>query len=211
MGERRVLDREVPSCDYWEIRHGHGRVKILIVITCTKLTQNLRNYFIEYELTKIEINSLYFNKIKCNFNWSYIQFCLIFVFHGTLVLYLYYFIAIIYYIYFLSTSEPYHDIRFNLMAVVPDKRSLYEHKLATLKTNRQIVLETLQQVMVWPGQTQPGMPPPKHLLQCTGKFYHNHIIIWLSKENYSWMNVQVFMQCAFLSVIDLAKADRSVC
>nr|XP_022302279.1 ubiquitin carboxyl-terminal hydrolase BAP1-like isoform X2 [Crassostrea virginica] len=43
-------------------------------------------------------------------------------------------------------GEPYHDIRFNLMAVVPDKRSLYEHKLATLKTNRQIVLETLQQV-----------------------------------------------------------------
>lgn len=42
--------------------------------------------------------------------------------------------------------EPYHDIRYNLMAVVPDKRSLYEHKLATLKTNRQIVLETLQQV-----------------------------------------------------------------
>lgn len=43
-------------------------------------------------------------------------------------------------------GEPYHDIRYNLMAVVPDKRSLYEHKLATLKTNRQIVLETLQQV-----------------------------------------------------------------
>lgn len=134
-----------------------------------------------------------------------------FCFSWNTCLFLYYFIAIKCYIYFLSTSEPYHDIRFNLMAVVPDKRSLYEHKLATLKTNRQIVLETLQQVMVWPGQTQPGMPPPKHLLQCTGKFYHNHIIIWLSKENYSWMNVQVFMQCAFLSVCDLAKADRSVC
>ena len=74
MGERRVLDREVPSCDYWEIRHGHRRVKILIVITCTKLTQNLRNYFIEYELTKIEINSLYFNKIKCNFS-ILLNFC----------------------------------------------------------------------------------------------------------------------------------------
>lgn len=125
--------------------------------------------------------------------------------------YIYIIILQSYSIYILSISEPYHDIRFNLMAVVPDKRSLYEHKLATLKTNRQIVLETLQQVMVWPGQTQPGMPPPKHLLQCTGKYYHNHIIIWLSKENYSWMNVQVFMQCAFLSVFDLAKADRSVC
>lgn len=44
-------------------------------------------------------------------------------------------------------GEPYHDIRYNLMAVVPDKRSLYEHKLATLKTNRQIVLETLQQMV----------------------------------------------------------------
>jgi hypothetical protein len=35
------------------------------------------------------------------------------------------------------------------MAVVPDKCQLYEHKLATLKTNRQIVLETLQQVEVY--------------------------------------------------------------
>lgn len=71
-----------------------------------------------------------------------------FCFSWNTCLFLYYFIAIKCYIYFLSTSEPYHDIRFNLMAVVPDKRSLYEHKLATLKTNRQIVLETLQQVMV---------------------------------------------------------------
>ncbi|KAJ8301689.1 hypothetical protein KUTeg_020676 [Tegillarca granosa] len=46
-------------------------------------------------------------------------------------------------------GEPYHDIRFNLMAVVPDKRQLYEHKLATLKTNRQIVLEALQQVRMY--------------------------------------------------------------
>lgn len=53
--------------------------------------------------------------------------------------------------------EPYHDIRYNLMAVVPDKRSLYEHKLATLKTNRQIVLETLQQVQTYHSRTQLGM------------------------------------------------------
>jgi len=33
------------------------------------------------------------------------------------------------------------------MAVVPDKVSLYEHKLSTLKTNRSIVLEALQQVI----------------------------------------------------------------
>ncbi|GFO23217.1 ubiquitin carboxyl-terminal hydrolase [Plakobranchus ocellatus] len=44
-------------------------------------------------------------------------------------------------------GEPYHDIRFNLMAVVPDKRQLLEHKLMTLKTNRNIVLEALQQVV----------------------------------------------------------------
>lgn len=32
------------------------------------------------------------------------------------------------------------------MAVVPDKVSLYEQKLSTLKTNKNIVLEALQQV-----------------------------------------------------------------
>lgn len=42
--------------------------------------------------------------------------------------------------------EPYHDIRFNLMAVVPDRRIKYESKLDVLKRNRQIVLEALQQV-----------------------------------------------------------------
>ncbi|WAR24971.1 BAP1-like protein [Mya arenaria] len=51
-------------------------------------------------------------------------------------------------------GEPYHDIRFNLMAVVPDKVSLYEHKLSTLKTNRQIVLEALQQMV---KVTSPGI------------------------------------------------------
>ena len=42
--------------------------------------------------------------------------------------------------------EPYHDIRFNLMAVVPDRRVKYESKLEILKRNRQMVLEGLQQV-----------------------------------------------------------------
>lgn len=37
------------------------------------------------------------------------------------------------------------DIRFNLMAVVPDKRLAITHKLNMLKTNRQIVVEALQQ------------------------------------------------------------------
>ena len=44
-------------------------------------------------------------------------------------------------------SAAYHDIRYNLMAVVPDRRLLFEQKLRTLKTNRQIILEALQKVM----------------------------------------------------------------
>ncbi|ELU18321.1 hypothetical protein CAPTEDRAFT_176521, partial [Capitella teleta] len=44
-------------------------------------------------------------------------------------------------------GEPYHDIRFNLMAVVPDRCLQFEQKLKTLKTNRQIVLEALQQMV----------------------------------------------------------------
>uniref|UniRef100_A0A4W4E2B6 ubiquitinyl hydrolase 1 n=1 Tax=Electrophorus electricus TaxID=8005 RepID=A0A4W4E2B6_ELEEL len=45
-----------------------------------------------------------------------------------------------------TAGEPYHDIRFNLMAVVPDRRVKYESRLEILKRNRQIVLEGLQQV-----------------------------------------------------------------
>lgn len=44
-------------------------------------------------------------------------------------------------------GESFHDVRFNLMAVVPDRRIAYEQKLRTLKTNRQIVLEALQQLV----------------------------------------------------------------
>lgn len=39
-----------------------------------------------------------------------------------------------------------HDIRYNLMAVVPDKRVNYLNKLNILKTNRHIVLEALQEI-----------------------------------------------------------------
>lgn len=46
-----------------------------------------------------------------------------------------------------TSGEPYHDIRFNLMAVVPDRRQLLERKLQVLKTNRQIVMEALQQLV----------------------------------------------------------------
>ncbi|RXG70312.1 Ubiquitin carboxyl-terminal hydrolase calypso [Armadillidium vulgare] len=40
-------------------------------------------------------------------------------------------------------GEPYHDIRFNLMAVVPDKITANRQKLYSLKRNRNIVLEAL--------------------------------------------------------------------
>uniref|UniRef100_A0A8C2GES3 Ubiquitin carboxyl-terminal hydrolase n=1 Tax=Cyprinus carpio TaxID=7962 RepID=A0A8C2GES3_CYPCA len=45
-----------------------------------------------------------------------------------------------------TAGEPYHDIRFNLMAVVTDRRIKYESKLEILKRNKQIILEGLQQV-----------------------------------------------------------------
>ncbi|KAG8550461.1 hypothetical protein GDO81_025399 [Engystomops pustulosus] len=46
-----------------------------------------------------------------------------------------------------TAGEPYHDIRFNLMAVVPDRRLKYESRLNILKMNRQTVLEALQQLI----------------------------------------------------------------
>lgn len=47
----------------------------------------------------------------------------------------------------LTAGEQYHDIRFNLMAVVPDRRLAITHKLKMLKTNKQIVMDALQQLM----------------------------------------------------------------
>ncbi|XP_057332903.1 ubiquitin carboxyl-terminal hydrolase calypso [Microplitis mediator] len=47
----------------------------------------------------------------------------------------------------ISTGEQLQDIRFNLMAVVPDRRLAISHKLTMLKTNRQIVVEALQQLV----------------------------------------------------------------
>ncbi|XP_076168821.1 ubiquitin carboxyl-terminal hydrolase calypso isoform X1 [Ptiloglossa arizonensis] len=47
----------------------------------------------------------------------------------------------------MATGEQLQDIRFNLMAVVPDRRLAISHKLTMLKTNRQIVLEALQQLV----------------------------------------------------------------
>uniref|UniRef100_A0A1A7YB47 Ubiquitin carboxyl-terminal hydrolase n=1 Tax=Iconisemion striatum TaxID=60296 RepID=A0A1A7YB47_9TELE len=52
-----------------------------------------------------------------------------------------------------TAGEPYHDIRFNLMAVVPDRRMKYESKLEILKKNRQTILEGLQK-MIRLTQTQ---------------------------------------------------------
>lgn len=47
----------------------------------------------------------------------------------------------------ITTNEVSSDIRYNLMAVVPDKRLAITHKLNMLKTNRQIVLEAFQQLI----------------------------------------------------------------
>lgn len=47
----------------------------------------------------------------------------------------------------ITAGEQYHDIRFNLMTVVPDRRLAITHKLKMLKTNKQIVLDALQQLM----------------------------------------------------------------
>ncbi|XP_066249123.1 ubiquitin carboxyl-terminal hydrolase calypso [Euwallacea similis] len=45
------------------------------------------------------------------------------------------------------TADEYNEIRFNLMAVVPDRRLAIQHKLKMLRTNKQIVLDALQQIM----------------------------------------------------------------
>lgn len=47
----------------------------------------------------------------------------------------------------IATNEANSDIHYNLMAVVPDKRLAITHKLNLLRTNRQIVLEALQQLV----------------------------------------------------------------
>ena len=38
------------------------------------------------------------------------------------------------------------DIRFNLMAVVADRRLAYDQKLSTLRANKQVILDALEQV-----------------------------------------------------------------
>lgn len=44
-------------------------------------------------------------------------------------------------------GEPYHDIRFNLMAVVADKRVSLIRRVKLLKTNRNIILESVQKII----------------------------------------------------------------
>ncbi|XP_078466550.1 ubiquitin carboxyl-terminal hydrolase BAP1 isoform X2 [Lampetra planeri] len=63
-------------------------------------------------------------------------------------------------------GEPYHDIRFNLMAVVPDRRQIYEQKLTMLKANRNTVLEALQQLVL---VTQPELIRAQNPLDATIK------------------------------------------
>lgn len=45
------------------------------------------------------------------------------------------------------TADEYNEIRFNLMAVVPDRRLAIQHKLKMLRTNKQIVLDAIQQIV----------------------------------------------------------------
>ncbi|XP_018574403.1 ubiquitin carboxyl-terminal hydrolase calypso [Anoplophora glabripennis] len=45
------------------------------------------------------------------------------------------------------TADEYNEIRFNLMAVVPDRRLAIQHKLKMLRTNKQIVLDALQHIV----------------------------------------------------------------
>ncbi|MEE6527828.1 hypothetical protein FKM82_029499, partial [Ascaphus truei] len=68
-----------------------------------------------------------------------------------------------------TAGEPYHDIRFNLMAAVPDRRLKFESKLHVLKMNRQTVLEALQQLIrvTQPELIQPPKPPDSQPLEET--------------------------------------------
>ena len=43
--------------------------------------------------------------------------------------------------------QPYHDIRFALMAVVPDRRSAILDRLLMLRSNRNIVVQALKQLV----------------------------------------------------------------
>lgn len=47
----------------------------------------------------------------------------------------------------IATGDEYNEIRFNLMAVVPDRRLAIHHKLKMLRTNKQIVLDALQHLV----------------------------------------------------------------
>lgn len=60
-------------------------------------------------------------------------------------------------------SELCHDIRFNLMAVVRDKRVIFQHKLDTLRKNHRTILDTLQKV-----NTRSARPHDKHIHRILG-------------------------------------------
>ncbi|XP_066957910.1 ubiquitin carboxyl-terminal hydrolase calypso isoform X2 [Macrobrachium rosenbergii] len=65
-------------------------------------------------------------------------------------------------------GEPYHDIRFNLMAVVPDKITAYKRKLVALRRHRETILEALHQFVrqKYPdyiGKEKLGAVHPSHI------------------------------------------------
>ncbi|XP_064633428.1 ubiquitin carboxyl-terminal hydrolase BAP1-like isoform X2 [Lineus longissimus] len=105
-------------------------------------------------------------------------------------------------------GEPYHDIRFNLMAVVPCRRQQLEHKLTTLKTNRQIVLEALQQMV---KVTEPIPDEEKKLkTEMDGDGQTEPLAVRVSQRLLERRNSGVVMGMgklpAFLDVHDYAKS-----
>ncbi|XP_065349591.1 ubiquitin carboxyl-terminal hydrolase calypso isoform X1 [Cloeon dipterum] len=61
----------------------------------------------------------------------------------------------------IANGEQCKDIRFNLMAVVPDKRIALNNKLEMLKTNRQIVLDALKTLVSEAKQNADKSKPSK--------------------------------------------------
>ena len=62
-------------------------------------------------------------------------------------------------------GEPYHDIRFALMAVVPDRRQVMQRRLRTLKTNRSVVVEALMQLVEQDKAQGGGQVSPQTFLK----------------------------------------------
>ncbi len=69
----------------------------------------------------------------------------------------------------IATNEANSDIHYNLMAVVPDKRLAITHKLNMLRTNKQIVLDALQQLVQQTSSLTPNSAEPETKVSPNGK------------------------------------------